>query len=52
MDIVKEGWNTNYITLGLFIIIVSTVVTFIIYNKKDMSPIKFLIRFIISLNDI
>ncbi len=36
MDLAKEGWNLNYVLLGTGIIILSTIGTFISYNRKDM----------------
>lgn len=35
MDIVREGWNIRYIILGLFIILVCIVSTYVIYKKRD-----------------
>lgn len=36
MNLTKEGWNLNYVFLGIGIIILSTIGTFISYNRKDM----------------
>lgn len=36
MDIVRSGWNINYIITGIGIIAISIIGTYIIYNKKDM----------------
>ena len=36
MDLTKEGWNLNYVLLGTGIIILSTIGTFISYNRKDI----------------
>lgn len=36
MDIVRQGWEIKYIISGIIIIFVSILLTFFIYNKKDM----------------
>lgn len=35
-DIVREGWNLNFIIIGFIIIVLLTISTFVVYNKKDM----------------
>lgn len=36
MEIVRNGWNINYIIAGVGIIAISIIGTYIIYSKKDM----------------
>lgn len=37
MDIIREGWEFDYIFVGMVIILISIIGTYIIYNKKDMN---------------
>lgn len=36
MDLVRHGWKIKYLPIGFTIIIISIVVSYIAYNKKDM----------------